>query len=157
MFRPKFGWLLVFLVIILIATGCSSGSPPASSTTSPGTATTAIATPSSPAGSGTQQTVGQLASAGQTVFANRCAKCHGAQGQGVTAPAIIGSQSHLNNYGTAQRLLDFISTTMPLDAPGSLSQPEYLQLLSFLLVQNGYLTSTAPLDSSTLNQINLSK
>ncbi len=39
-------------------------------------------------------------------------------------------------YTTAQGLLNFVDAAMPLDAPGSLSHQEYLQLLSFLLTQN---------------------
>jgi polar amino acid transport system substrate-binding protein len=100
-------------------------------------------------------TVGQFADAGNTVFANRCAKCHGANGQGVTAPAIIGTSASLQKYNTAQGLLNFIDTTMPFDAPGSLSHQEYLQVLCFLLVKNNFASGSVTFDENGLGSIQL--
>ncbi len=37
----------------------------------------------------------------------------------------------------AKLLLDFIIMAMPQDAPGSLPKQDYLDVLSFLLVENG--------------------
>lgn len=110
---------------------------------------------STPAPSGT--TFGQLAQTGKTVFASRCAKCHGDSGQGVTAPAIIGASASLDKYNTAQGLLNFIDTAMPMNAPGILSQQEYSQVLSFLLVQNNFTPSDKVFDASNLGNIPLKR
>jgi cytochrome c len=98
-----------------------------------------------------------LAEAGKTVFANHCTSCHGANGQGVTAPANIGPDAHLEIYNTAQGLYDYVSTNMPQDAPGSLSQQEYLQVVSYLLVANGFVKPDIPLDPGKLGALPLQK
>ncbi|MBI2831473.1 MAG: cytochrome c [Chloroflexi bacterium] len=102
-------------------------------------------------------TVGQLAEAGSTVFANQCARCHGDSGQGGTGPAIIGANAFLSAHVTGQGLLDFVSQQMPFDAPGSLSQQEYLQVVSFLLVRNNFLSNGSSLDAGKLDGISLKK
>ena len=100
-------------------------------------------------------TAGYLAASGQTLFATYCAKCHGANGQGVIGPAVIGSGAALSKYHTAQGLLDFIDTTMPFDAPGSLAHVQYLDLLAFLLVHNNDMTSGAAFSESGLASVTL--
>jgi len=138
--------LLVCLVVIgtLVVAGCGGdGSPTTSTTTSPTTST--------PAG----QTFGQLSAAGQTVFAAKCSPCHGAQGQGVTAPALWGANANLAKYNTAQGLLSFISVNMPFNAPGSLSHQDYLNVLAYLLIQNNDVTSSTAFSESGLGGITL--
>ena len=44
---------------------------------------------------------------------------------------------------------------MPFDAPGSLSSQDYLNLLAFLMVQNGYVTAAAAYDSNAILNIQL--
>ncbi len=136
----KFACIMLSLSILLVAllVSACAGSP------------TPTPTP-------TATTMGQYAQAGTTVFANRCAKCHGDKGQGVTAPAVIGQNASLDKYNTAQGLLNFMSAAMPLDAPGALSQQEYRQLLCFLLVQNNFAAANAPFDQNNLSSIALKK
>lgn len=75
----------------------------------------------------------------------------------MTGPAIIGANANLGKYSTAQGLLTFISTTMPLDAPGGLSQQEYFQVLCYLLVQNGFTPGNTVFNASNLGSIRLTK
>jgi len=103
----------------------------------------------------TGTTAGQLAEAGKAVYTPRCAKCHGDRGQGLTGPAIIGAGNSLAKYGTAQGLLDFVDSAMPADAPGSLSQSDYLSIISFLLVQNNFVAPGDELDAGRLGNITL--
>jgi cytochrome c len=133
--------LLVFIIILAVVFvfSCSK----AATTTTPATTT--------PAGS----TFGSLSQAGQTVFTNVCTVCHGASGQGGTGPALIGSGSNLAKYNTAKGLLDFISTAMPQNAPGSLSHPDYLSVLSYLLVQNNFASPTTAFNEGDLANIAL--
>ena len=137
-------WVGLAVVALLLVGGCGGPSP--SSTTV--TTTTTTATSSSP-------TFGQLADSGKTVFASACAKCHGDQGQGITGPTLVGASANLVKYGTAQQLLSFVGTSMPLDAPGSLSHQEYLQLLCFLLVQNNDASGSAAFNENALGSVQL--
>jgi mono/diheme cytochrome c family protein len=142
-----------FLVLFALAflASCSSSAAPSSSS-QPG------ASSSSPVASTTSSdssTYGQFAGAGATVFAAHCAKCHGDNGQGVTAPTLIGSGAQLGKYSNSQGLLNFYKLAMPFDAPGSLSSQDYLNILAFLMVQNGYVSSTASYDSNALLNIQL--
>jgi polar amino acid transport system substrate-binding protein len=142
--------LMLLAVMILTVGGCASSSSPPASTTTP-------ASTSSSAQSAGGTTFGQAGDAGKTVFAGSCVRCHGNNGQGTTAPAVIGSSANLGKYNTAQGLLDFIRVSMPFNAPGSLSSQDYLNVLSFLLVQNNYVSSGTALDTGQLKNIQLKK
>ncbi len=124
-------YLTLMLIIVALVVSACSKSPPATAT----------------------QTFGQLADAGRSVFASRCAQCHGDNGQGLNAPAVIGSNANLGKYNTAQGLLDYIDVTMPFNAPGSLSSQEYSNVLGFLLVQNNYVSASTAFDSNQLKNI----
>lgn len=83
------------------------------------------------------ETFQQLAVHGPSVYSNNCASCHGDNGQGKTAPALWGPWSALGQYGTTpQALLNYISSSMPLSAPASLSHEQYLNLMGYILLQN---------------------
>lgn len=73
--------------------------------------------------------------AGKIAYTQSCAACHGAQLQGVSAPALAGSafgQSHL----TISALRTFVTKQMPLTAPGSLSPTTYASIMAYLLASN---------------------
>jgi cytochrome c len=74
---------------------------------------------------------------GAQVFAEHCAKCHGAQAQGgPKAPPLVGKKV-LKDFTTAQDVYDFVSVKMPQDAPGSLTSAEYWAVVAFALAGNG--------------------
>src|SRR5215469_11248365 len=81
------------------------------------------------------------ATAGAAVYSQACAACHGAQLEGVAAPALKGA-----NFGemaaaqslTADALLDVISNTMPQSDPGSLKPEDNAAVTAYILQQNGY-------------------
>ncbi len=132
--------ILSAIVLVVAASACASSTPaPAAAPTAAG------------------PTAGQLADQGKLVFASHCAKCHGEQGQGVTAPANIGPSAQLQKYKTAKGLYDYVSTVMPNDAPGSLSSQEYLQVVSYILVQNEFVTPDTPIQPDKLDSIPLTK
>lgn len=88
-------------------------------------------------------------------------KCHGKQHppdgfeiKDNYAPAVIGPGT-LTRFRTAQDLFTFISTTMPMHAPGSLTQDEYWALTAFLLAAHGVPADDVPLDATTASQITL--
>jgi mono/diheme cytochrome c family protein len=71
-----------------------------------------------------------------------------------TIPALIGP-STLSHFTTAQDVYNFIHKAMPFNAPGSLSDEEYLQLLAFLLESNHIVSEGTRLDAVSLANIAL--
>lgn len=75
---------------------------------------------------------------GGKVYAGQCARCHGEDGGGLIGPAIIGPDARLGNYRSGSGLLDYVASTMPQDAPGSLDSAQYRAVVVYLLKRNGY-------------------
>jgi cytochrome c len=92
---------------------------------------------------------------GKAIYARRCAKCHGADGQGKMGPSLIGAEHHLSGYGTADVLFDYTRQVMPADRPGRMQDVEYWAVLAYLLKENGLLPPDTPLGSETAPQIPL--
>jgi polar amino acid transport system substrate-binding protein len=141
---------LLLVLIVLSSSACSPGAPAPTATPAakPPQATAAVPPPAA-------ATAGQLADAGRTVFSASCARCHGANGQGGSGPANIGSSNQLAKYANGEGLYDKVSATMPVGAPGSLTAGQYLQLTAFLLLQNGFVKAADPLDAAKLSAIPL--
>jgi mono/diheme cytochrome c family protein len=97
------------------------------------------------------------AESGRTLFIMHCAVCHGPEGTGYTAPAIVGPDAALQSYVNAQSLLSYISTTMPQERPGSLGDGIYRGILLFLLQQNGIVPSDWDPESADLTRILLER
>ncbi|OXH87380.1 hypothetical protein CA831_21050 [Burkholderia multivorans] len=85
------------------------------------------------------------------LYGNACAKCHGADLEGNTAPALSGpsfaplSHSHLTIGG----VFGYMATNMPADQPGKLKDEEYADLMAFLLASNGYVAGKSKLTADT--------
>jgi alcohol dehydrogenase (cytochrome c) len=125
---------LALLVIVLIAASLSSVHAQ-----SPGTYT------------------GAQARYGASVYTQKCSVCHGANLQGETGTALTGPTfSQAYGAGTAAQLYDFISRQMPLDAPGSLTQQQYLDVTAYILSKNGLPAGAAALSVASLDQVRLS-
>jgi alcohol dehydrogenase (cytochrome c) len=87
---------------------------------------------SAPQSTGSAPYTQQQVAEGSAVYANSCAVCHGANLQGLSAPALTGagfSRSHLN----AAQLQNVVTQTMPLTAPGALQPNDYAAVMAFLL------------------------
>lgn len=91
---------------------------------------------------------------GAAVFAASCARCHGAAAEGGQGPALDAPT--LAGYRSADRLVRFVSVSMPDDAPGSLSEQEYYDVIAFLLDLNGMNSAGVPVDPLTAPGIDLS-
>jgi mono/diheme cytochrome c family protein len=168
--------LLILMVSILIpvAIACTSSSSSTSSTTTSASttttststtqsttpATTSTSTPSSTLTSTTQTvatsvTFQSLAATGQSVYSSNCSTCHGNNGQGANAPALWGSGASLSKFKTATGLLGFISNTMPMNSPGSLSHQQYLDVLAYILTQDNQASPDTVFNESQLSGIAL--
>lgn len=100
----------------------------------------------------------QQAAAGQQVFSQHCAKCHGGSLQGQAGPPLAGPKFESNlefSKMSAQQMFIFIKTQMPADKPASLTTQGYLQALAYILSKNGYPTGSTPLSEQTLGQVKL--
>ena len=92
----------------------------------------------------------QQAAQGKTLFAARCAACHGETLQGGSAGPLTGpafaaawtSSGLVGDWADSQFTVDdldfIIRTTMPKGAVGRIGAEEYTAVLTYILQQNGY-------------------
>jgi cytochrome c len=85
---------------------------------------------------------------GQALYGERCAKCHGAAGEGGSAAPVVGAKAlpldppagakhRTAQFHTAMDVFTFVKATMPADAAGTLSDDDVAAILSFDLEANG--------------------
>jgi cytochrome c len=132
----------------------------------------------SPDGRGLPPGSGTVAQ-GASVYAAKCASCHGAGGEGQSgpptagmpaAPKLVGRDPRegfpfgqdpklvktVGNYWPyATTVFDYVRRTMPLSAPGSLANSEVYAVVAFLLAQNEIIPTTAVMDSLTLAAVKM--
>lgn len=98
----------------------------------------------------------EQASDGQTAYQQNCAQCHGANLEGTEAPGLKG-QDVMGNWDTAAGLYDFISVAMPPAQPGQLGQDTYLNIVAYIMRENGASAGDQPLsgDPAKLAAISL--
>ena len=125
-----------------------------------------------PSGSGTP-------TQGAAVFAAKCAACHGAAGEGqagpppagqAAAPKLVGRDPRegfpfgqdpklvktVGNYWPyATTIFDYVRRTMPITAPGTLSNNEVYAVVAFILAQNEIIDKNAVMDSGTLPAVKM--
>jgi S-disulfanyl-L-cysteine oxidoreductase SoxD len=117
-----------------------------------------------PAGSGTP-------AAGAALYAEKCAACHGSEGQGMPVPGrapyprlvggigTLASEDPVKTVGSfwpyATILFDYIRRAMPFDAPGSLSNDQVYALSAFILAKNGIIANNAVMDAKTLPAVKM--
>ncbi|WP_181392100.1 PQQ-binding-like beta-propeller repeat protein [Deinococcus irradiatisoli] len=93
------------------------------------------------------------ATSGQGVYTANCQGCHGANLQGGAGPALMGTgftAKWANGNHQLTDLYDVIAHQMPLNAPGSLSQKQYLDVTAYILSKNGYSAGATALSTKTL-------
>src|ERR1019366_9257440 len=106
-----------------------------------------------PPGSGT-------AKQGAPIYAQKCAGCHGANGERRTVTAVlVGGQGTLKDpspvksigsyYPFATPIWDYINRAMPNNSEGSLSAEEVYALTAFLLYKNGIIKEDEVMDAKT--------
>jgi cytochrome c len=111
-----------------------------------------------PPGSGT-------VSHGHEVFDQKCAACHGAEGEGGLGDRLAGGQGTLatakpvrtvgSYWPYATTLFDYIRRAMPQNAAQSLSNDDVYAVSAYVLNLNGLLPADATLDAATLRGIKM--
>ena len=105
------------------------------------------------------------AAEGAVVYAQQCASCHGAKGEGINpAPALItrpGEPADTTPRGRAPRtignywpyattIFDYVRRAMPINAPGSLSAEATYSVVAYLLNENGIIAAADTMSARTL-------
>jgi polar amino acid transport system substrate-binding protein len=70
-------------------------------------------------------------------YETHCAMCHGANMEGAQGATLLGT-TFTSHYQTIGALMQFIAQNMPMDNPGSLSHEDYVDILAYILLKNGW-------------------
>jgi mono/diheme cytochrome c family protein len=122
------------------------------------------------------------ATQGASLFVNKCAKCHGLQGEGRNklAPRLIKADPKVNSGGEgpnqatgegriptkstgvatwpfATAIWDYINRAMPYGEEGSLKPDEVYALTAFLLYKNGIIEEGDIMDAHSLPKVPMPK
>ena len=81
-------------------------------------------------------TFSQLSVEGEGILYNKCSMCHGIGGIGGFAPPLDERLGY--SFEDARQIYDKIRFEMPRNKPGSLATLEYRQVLSHILLKNGF-------------------
>jgi cytochrome c len=101
---------------------------------------------------------------GEPVFAQKCASCHGAAGEGGVAPKLVdptpfkpgATPATIGNYWPyATTVWDYINRAMPFDRPGSLTADEVYALTAYLLSANAIIAATDVMDPQSLPAVRM--
>ena len=83
----------------------------------------------------------EQAERGRGFYDGACAACHGAKLEGGTSTPLMG-ELFAASWGRPNLTLDdflfVVRKTMPKDMPGSLSQEQYIDVITYILQQNGF-------------------
>jgi len=117
-----------------------------------------------PAGSGNYQE-------GARLYAQKCAACHGAKGEGAGMYPQLISVEHAGDFAFANdpripktignywpyatTIYDYIHRAMPYTAPGSLRPDEAYSLVAYLLAENQVIPRDQVIDARTLPKIKM--
>lgn len=108
----------------------------------------------------------QVAREGASLYAARCAQCHGDHGEGRgDFPALVGGRGSLagdepvltvgSYWPHATTLFDYIRRAMPYQEPGVLSPDDVYSLTAWILAENGIVEPTAVLTEETLPNVEM--
>jgi len=102
---------------------------------------------------------------GRNIYAQQCAACHGAKGEGGLADQLVGGKGSLATakpvktigsfWPYATTVFDFINRAMPYNAPQSLSADEVYSVTAYLLYLNGIVADNAVLDAQSLPKVRM--
>jgi mono/diheme cytochrome c family protein len=108
------------------------------------------------------------AAEGETIYAARCAACHGKTGKEGPSDGLVGREPRdgaafardpqarrtIGNYWPyATTLFDYIRRAMPPNKPGSLTADEIYGVVAYLLVLNEIIPRDAVMDAASLPKV----
>jgi cytochrome c5 len=90
---------------------------------------------------------------GRAVYVDKCASCHdgGTMGPELWGDTFLAQRANKNVRG----FYDRIQNTMPEDDPGSLTSGELLDIIAFVIQQNGFPAGEKPIENA--DALNLMK
>lgn len=111
-----------------------------------------------PAGKGT-------AADGRDIYSRRCARCHGAQGQGDEEGPLAGGKGTLNTakplktvgsfWPYATTIYDYVHRAMPFDNPGLLDANQTYAVTALILHLNGIIGEKDEMNAQTLPKVRM--
>src|SRR5208282_107376 len=100
---------------------------------------------------------------GEAVYAEKCASCHGAYGEGKPMDQLVGGFGTVFDmkphktvgsfWPYATTLFDYVRRAMPLNAPQSLTSDEVYAVSAYVLFLNGIVPQGTTLDADNLAKI----
>lgn len=99
---------------------------------------------------------------GATLYAQRCAMCHGVNGEGTDTPAGVGPMliapggqgtEGIRHLHFATTLFSFIHRAMPMHLERSLTVDQAYALAAFLLHRNGIIDEGEEMNAESLRQV----
>ena len=95
---------------------------------------------------------------GRDLYAEHCALCHGIMLEGRSSVPLSGATFQTRWADEKHSLGDLfyiVRTLMPYGQPATLSKPEYIDIIAYLLMMNGYSAGARPLplDPAVLDSI----
>lgn len=133
------------------AEAVAQATPPKPAAPQPATPATPAPQPTAPAPAAAGATPPALytsaqADQGKEKYAENCAICHGPTLAGRAGPALKGPTFASPTAGfSVSDIFVILSQNMPATNPGSLEQDDYVQIMAYLLQQNGYPAGTTAL------------
>jgi len=102
---------------------------------------------------------------GAKIYAEKCIACHGDNGKGGTAAALV-SDRELAGINAAQKtiknfwpysttIFDFIRRAMPFQMPRSLTDDEVYALTAYILAENKLIGETDMMNAQTLPKVRM--
>ena len=102
---------------------------------------------------------------GAVVYADKCALCHGDNGKGGSAAALV-SDREIAGISAAQKtiknfwpysttIFDFIRRAMPFQTPRSLTDDEVYALTAYILAENKLIGANDMMNAQTLPKVNM--
>jgi S-disulfanyl-L-cysteine oxidoreductase SoxD len=108
---------------------------------------------------------GGTSAQGAKIFAEKCSACHGDNGKGGIAAAVVeerkidgisASQKTIKNFWPyATTIFDFIRRAMPFTEPRSLSDEEVYALTAYILAENKLIGPNDTMSAETLPKVKM--
>ena len=96
----------------------------------------------------------EQAQRGAALYKAQCVACHGEKLEGLVGPMLAG-ETFVSAWGgrSLAELVEKIQATMPLQAPGSLTRPQSIDITAYMLQVSGFKAGTMALADAALKTV----